>query len=357
MNLPRRFLKLAFQVQPKPLQLAATRESRAPIAARALALFFGGFSLVNLLGDLRHPGFDASRWWIDLRLLPAPLSAILLTLASLCLLNFGVRPPRSPRLRGLTSVMVGLLAAGLLWNTLEFYAVVFQGRLHPFLPVPLSVIFLATLGLILYVNLHPDRFRPSRPLSLPLLAAVAACLISFPLAQMFCFGKTDYRRPADVAVVFGAHVYADGTPSEVVADRVGTACQLYRDGLVKKLIFSGGPGDGPVHETESMRRLAIRLGVNPADILTDTAGLNSQATVNNTVPLFSQLHAHRVIVVSHFYHLPRIKMAYQRAGWDVYTVPAHEPHSSVNPFMLAREVAALWVYYLRPCFPAALSIN
>ena len=136
--------------------------------------------------------------------------------------------------------------------------------------------------------------------------------------------------------------------STVLADRVKTACQLYRDGLVKKLIFSGGPGDGPVHETEAMRRLALKLGVNPADILIDTAGRNSQATVNDTLPLFKQLHAQRVIVVSHFYHLPRIKMAYQRAGWDVYTVPARESHFAGTPYMLAREVAALWVYYFRP---------
>jgi vancomycin permeability regulator SanA len=324
------------------------RQSLAPIIARALALFFGGFSLLNLLGDLRHPGFDASLWWIDLRILPSPLPAIFLCLASICLLNFAARPPNSPRLRALTIAIVGLLAAATLWNTLEFYSLLFRGRLHALLPIPLSLIFLAALCLILSVNLRPAQLRPTRPLSLPLFAAFAACVISFPLAQMIGFGKTDYRRPADVAVVFGAHVYADGRPSDVLADRVKTACQLYKDGLVKKLIFSGGPGDGPIRETEAMRRLALKLGVNPADILTDTAGLNSQATVNDTLPLFTQLHAHRVIVVSHFYHLPRIKMAYQRAGWDVYTVPARETRPSGNPYTLAREVAALWVYYFRP---------
>jgi len=29
-------------------------------AARGLALFIGGFSLLNLLGELRYPGFDAT---------------------------------------------------------------------------------------------------------------------------------------------------------------------------------------------------------------------------------------------------------------------------------------------------------
>jgi uncharacterized SAM-binding protein YcdF (DUF218 family) len=59
-----------------------------------------------------------------------------------------------------------------------------------------------------------------------------------------------------------------------------------------------------------------------------------------------------VLVVSHFYHLPRIKLAYERAGLEVYTVPAAQsaivPQTPAN---VAREVPALWVYYLR----AALS--
>jgi len=49
------------------------------------------------------------------------------------------------------------------------------------------------------------------------------------------------------------------------------------------------------------------------------------------------------------YHLPRIKLAYQRDGWDVFTVPAKESHLLRQmPYNMAREVAAIWVYYLRP---------
>ena len=50
------------------------------------------------------------------------------------------------------------------------------------------------------------------------------------------------------------------------------------------------------------------------------------AAVRNTEALFNQLHARRVLVVSHFYHLPRVKLAYQRAGREVYTVPAKESY-------------------------------
>jgi vancomycin permeability regulator SanA len=246
--------------------------------------------------------------------------------------------------------MVCLLAVATVWNIIEFYFLLANGRLRPLLPVPMSLFVLAALGLVLRANLRPTSPTLPAKLSPGVFAIFAACVLSFPIFQMMCFGRTDYRRPADVAVVFGARAFADGRPSVTLADRVRTACQLYRDGLTRKLIFSGGPGDGAIFETESMRRMAIGLGVRAEDILTDPAGLNTQATVQNTEALFTKLGAKRILVVSHFYHLPRIKMAYQRAGWDVYTVPARE--SSLRQLAplksMGREVAAMWVYYFRP---------
>ena len=98
-----------------------------------------------------------------------------------------------------------------------------------------------------------------------------------------------------------------------------------------------------------MKRMAIQSGVKPEDILLDERGVNTQATVRNTERLFSEMHASRILVVSHFYHLPRIKLAYQREGREVYTVPARESYLlGQMPFNMAREVAAFWVYYLRP---------
>jgi hypothetical protein len=48
------------------------------------------------------------------------------------------------------------------------------------------------------------------------------------------------------------------------------------------------------------------------------------------------------------YHLPRIKMCYQRAGVEVFTVPAKESRLLRDRgfYMMAREIAAVWAYYL-----------
>ena len=75
-----------------------------------------------------------------------------------------------------------------------------------------------------------------------------------------------------------------------------------------------------------MRRYALEHGVREADIFIDDNGVNTEATVRDTVPLLRRWGARRVLAVSHFYHLPRIKLAYQRAGIDVFTVPSRQGH-------------------------------
>ena len=109
------------------------------------------------------------------------------------------------------------------------------------------------------------------------------------------------------------------------------------------------PGDGVQHETEAMRMMALKLGVADEAIVLEKNGLITRATVENTCRIFESRDIDRVLVVSHFYHLPRIKMAYQRRGRELYTVPGQESYVLRElPWYLMREIAALWVYYARP---------
>ena len=51
--------------------------------------------------------------------------------------------------------------------------------------------------------------------------------------------------------------------------------------------------------------------------------------------------------VSDFFHLPRVKLAYQRMGYDVTTVPSRAHRIPQTTRLVLREVPAFWVYYLR----------
>ena len=323
-----------------------------PAVARGLAFFLGSFSLLNVLGDLLSPGFDANHWWIDLRPIHSPAADIFLAGSAFFLLAYSIRPVLSGERRILTYAFLATLLFVTIWNAVMFYTLVIRRAIRSGFPVAFSVFVAAAIATVLArVGEQKPRWRKKSALrsTAASIVTVLICLVGFPFAQMFCFGRTDYRRPADAIVVFGARVYANARVSDVLADRVRTGCDLYLDGLAKRIIFSGGPGDGDVHETEGMRAMAVKLGVPSQAIILDADGLTTRATVRNTCAMFESLGIRRVLAVSHFYHLPRIKMSYQRQDLEVYTVPAKESYTlTAMPYVVGREIAALWVYYLRP---------
>ena len=314
---------------------------------RAFALFVALLTIMNLLGDLFWPGFDASIWWISLRIMPAWLSKFLLAVSAFTLVVFGsLRPARARRLPFTASIAL-VLACVAASNVITFYFLLATGRIAAGFPVPLSS--LVCIGMLLVArDAWSRRSEPQRVIAWRVIAGCLCLFGAFPLAQMLCFGNTDYRRPADVVVVFGARAHGDGRLSDALEDRVRTACELYHNGLARRLVMSGGPGDGAIHETEAMRYYAIQHGVRAEHIFVDEWGLNTEATVRNTVPLFREWKVGRVLAVSHFYHLPRIKLSYQRAGLEVCTVPARQKYFlSQIPYNMAREVAAFWTYYVK----------
>jgi len=280
---------------------------------RAIAFFFGLFAFF---------GGVENRWWIDIRPLPEELLAI----PGVLLLFHAVYPLLCHRL---VRAGVHLLIAVALLNTARYYTLDLPDKG----PLPFSLVVAALLMLVLAAP------RPRRP-RLAAAATISLLVAGLPLAHILFFGKTNYARHADVIVVFGARCYTDGRLSQALEDRVRTGCALYRAGYSKKLLFSGGPGDGATHETEAMRRFARTLGVPDHAIELDREGHNTRATIENTGP-------GTILAVSHYWHLPRIKSTYRRGGRTVFTVPARESYTlSRTPYLIARESAAFWWYLL-----------
>ncbi len=326
-------------------------------AARGVAAALGLFAVGNALAGWWLAGtiFDQNIWWIDSRPLPIWLANPLIVFAGGFMVTYAWVPQMSGLRRHITRWSMAALALVSLWNTAAYWGLMALGTIQSPFPLPLSL-FVALILLWLWrvtasePPLESNHQRPWRQWVVT-LTAFSLIPVLFPLAQMYFYGKTDYRRAADSAVVFGAAVWPGNRPSHALTDRVMTGIRLYQQGVVKKLVFSGGPSarEDIVHEVEAMRKLALDAGVPDCDIILDADGVNSRATVVNTVRLARHHHWQRILAVSHFYHLPRIKMTFARAGLQVYTVPALEEHLLVKlPFYLAREVAALWFYYLRP---------
>ena len=80
---------------------------------------------------------------------------------------------------------------------------------------------------------------------------------------------------ADAIVVLGASVYADGTPSGILQDRLDDGIALYFAGVAPKIIMSGDNGTASYNEVRVMKQYAIARGVPSEDIFCDHAGFST----------------------------------------------------------------------------------
>jgi vancomycin permeability regulator SanA len=323
---------------------------------RGAALFLAAFTIIGAVRELRGRTMDVSLWWIDLRDLPTVARLLLLAALAGLLAAWAIRRAPGPRLRWATTVAAAIFAGFAIRDVVRFHSVVDGGGVRPVVDVPLSL----SIALLLVVlalgalQVRRERSAGGKRDAIALAVAVGAWAVVFPLAQMLFFGTTDYRRPADVAVIFGARVYATGQPSPLLADRIRTGVELYQNGLVPLLVMSGGDGSDGFNEARVMRDVAVAAGVDPASILVDQAGNSTEATVANVSALLDARNGAtgpgRVIAVSQAYHLPRVQLAFANAGIDVLTVPALDPELiGEMPLLVAREIPAFWAYYLRVC--------
>jgi len=108
--------------------------------------------------------------------------------------------------------------------------------------------------------------------------------------------------PQRVAIVFGAGLWRDGSPTPVLRDRVKTAAALYATGKVEKLLMSGDNSITEYNEPGAMREYALGLGIPDEDIVLDYAGRRTYDTCYRAKAIFE---VDQAILVTQQFHLPR----------------------------------------------------
>jgi vancomycin permeability regulator SanA len=348
MATPRRTLRdLREEVEDEPPEEAAAPAWFA--VTRGAAFFVGGFTLLNLLGEMKFPQYDLGTWWLDLRPLARPAARAVLAATGVLLVIFALYPRMNAFLRRTAAAGTALLAGAALWHTWRYYELAQAGRVHTDLPLPFSL-HVAAVSVVVLPGLLTawwERFEFAKD-ALFGLSTVALCVTGLAVAQLYCMGKLDERRPADAVIVFGGGSKR-GEAEATLAARVKTGCALYREGQARKLLLASLPRDASSKTSDIMSRLAIAEGVPEADILFDREGPQIEAAVAGAALMLKEQKLARVLVAGPFWLLPRIKLCCQRAGLDAHTVPVAEPVAAKDlRASMLREVGALWLCYLDP---------
>src|SRR5829696_6947701 len=133
-----------------------------------------------------------------------------------------------------------------------------------------------------------------------------------------------------VAIIFGAGLRRDGTPTAMLRDRVLTGADLYFSGKVEKLLMSGDNRFVDYNEPESMRQFALSLGVPDNAIVLDYAGRRTYDTCYRAKAIFGVDSA---ILVTQGFHLPRSLFLCNMLGMDTLGVEAIHCYWNGSPFV------------------------
>ncbi|HET6861979.1 MAG TPA: YdcF family protein [Pyrinomonadaceae bacterium] len=177
---------------------------------------------------------------------------------------------------------------------------------------------------------------------------VAFLLTFFTAANIYSYGNTSSEVKADAAIVLGAAVWGNQV-SPVFRERINHAINLYHQGRIRKLIFTGGQGNrNEPTEAAAARNYALQSGVPMNDVLIEQ---QSHTTYENMVyakQLADQYGLKKILIVSDPLHMKRAITMARDVGLDAY--PSPTPTTKYRSLRIqTSELARETFYYLGYC--------
>ena len=149
------------------------------------------------------------------------------------------------------------------------------------------------------------------------MAALAAPIAT---VQIIGSGKVYSAQDApnrSVALVLGAGLKPDGTPSVFLARRLDAARALYERGAVQAILVSGDNAQADYDEPTAMYDWLIDAGIPAERVVRDYAGFDTHDSCVRARDVFG---VKDLVVVTQDYHLPRAVFSCTAAGLDVVGV-------------------------------------
>jgi len=144
---------------------------------------------------------------------------------------------------------------------------------------------------------------------------------------------------ADAALVLGARVYEDGTPSRFLRERIEVGVALYEAGEVDVLIMSGDGDDSSGYgEPTIMRQVAEDMGVPSDAIIEDPLGLDTYSSCERAKDVYG---VDSVVVATQEFHEPRAVWLCRQTGLETQGRYPAKRFTKSTVLGNIREVAAI----------------
>lgn len=206
------------------------------------------------------------------------------------------------------------------------------------------------------VDGHPT--RPRRARKRLLIAAGAAIVLTAAVtiaSTLWVRASTAEHRfaladapKAPVALVLGAGLRANGSPSPALRARLDDAVALFERDTVRAILVSGDNGTVDHDEPTAMRDYLVTHGIPSSKVVLDYAGFSTWDSCVRAKEVFGVRH---VLVVTQQFHLPRAVFLCRHAGLDANGAAADHAESGAASFALREipaDVKAAWSAITHP---------
>lgn len=135
--------------------------------------------------------------------------------------------------------------------------------------------------------------------------------------KKYIYNIEDIPKGKDAIIVLGAGVKNDGTPSDILADRLETSIEVYNEGAAGALILSGDHGREEYNEVGAMKDYVLKNNIDESIVFMDHAGFSTYDTMYRAKEIFKVKSA---VIVTNEYHLPRALYIARKLGIEAYGV-------------------------------------
>ena len=154
---------------------------------------------------------------------------------------------------------------------------------------------------------------PRRRLAIAIAGAIVAAVLAVNLTVIEGGSGGRVEGALDCALVLGAGLREDGTPSDVLRDRLDEALLLHRSGRVRTILVSGDHRTAAYDEPNAMRVYLEAHGVPAAAVFKDHAGFDTYSSMWRARHVFG---AQRIVVVTQRFHLARAVWCARSLGME-----------------------------------------
>ena len=313
---------------PAPGWLAVSRG-----AGFGLAILLG----LNLMEVFVHSTSSVENWLTNLSPLSQPMGITMLAMASTSLLMFGMRPALPGPVQFATFLFVAVFTGFCGRELWQISRIVSEPDRTMAMIQPLGILMLFAVSAVGILAGNSDTAR-GHSSWIAIFVSTTLTILCFAVVTVQSGGLSDVKPSESVptVLVIGGQQYANGELSEEMTDRMTTGCRLITEKSGDRLLIAGGS------ETQAMKALALESEVPEEKIEVNSESGDIESAIRIAALQINDKSDKRVIIVSHWFELARIRIAAERAGLQVTAIAAEQKHALFNQNLrVAREIVSL----------------